>query len=292
MHIHGDSGKAEKRLGLAFLINSIFVIFELAGGMWTGSIAVMSDAVHDFGDSLFLGTSFLIQKISGRRHDSKFTYGYRRFSLLASIFNGVVLIAGSVVILYESFSRLFEEHEVYAPGVIMLAVPGILINGYGAYRVSEGKTILEKTVSLHLLEDVLGWVVILISGIVMSYYELPFLDPVLSIILISFTLWNSLRLMLKTVYLFLQGVPDSLDLKKIEKKILSMTGIHSVHAYHAWSLDGDNNVVTMHVVLYSKVKDNRINNIRREVRTILSEYNINHSTVEIEKEEDYCENRE
>jgi len=291
MHIHGDSANTEKRIGLAFALNTLFVLVEIAGGFWTGSVAIISDAVHDLGDSMFLGTSFLIQKISSRKNDSRFTYGYRRFNLLASIFNGIVLIAGSSAVLYESFSRLFEHHAVYAPGMILLAIPGILINGYGAYRVNAGKTMLEKVISLHLLEDVLGWVVILISGIVLIFYDIPYIDPVLSIVLISFTLWNALRLMVKTVYLFLQGVPDSLDMNKIEKEILCMDGIHSVHAYHAWSLDGDNNVVTMHVVLNSKVSDDRIHTIRRDVKSILSDYRVNHATVEIEQENEFCENR-
>ena len=161
-HSHDHSGK---NLKVAFFLNLTFTILEFIGGIYVNSIAIISDAVHDLGDSLSLGTSWYLDSKSKKNANSKYSYGYRRFSLLGALINSVVLIAGSVYVIYEAVGRILEPEHSDAQGMVIFAIIGVLVNGYAAYKLSSGKSMNEKVVSWHLMEDVLGWVAVLIVAI-------------------------------------------------------------------------------------------------------------------------------
>ncbi len=182
-------------------------MIELVGGLLTGSIAIFSDALHDFGDSLALGFAYLLQRFSRKTPSLRFSYGFHRLSLLSALFSGVVLLAGSAVVFVIAFYRLKEPTQPYTPGMIALAILGIGVNGYGALRLARGKTMNEKTLSWHLIEDILGWVAVLITAIVMSFWDLPILDPLLSIFFAGFIVFGVTRNLVSTFHLFLQGTP-------------------------------------------------------------------------------------
>ena len=180
-HHHSHSnGTNIANIKIAFFLNLFFTVFEIIGGYLTNSVAIAADALHDFGDSLSLGLSWFLEKYSLKGRSQKFSYGYRRFSLLSALINSLVLIIGSAFVLWHTIPRLFHPQSVNVKGMLLLAIGGILINGIAVLKIrNKNNSLNEKTVSWHLLEDVLGWVAVLIISIVNSFKEIAILDPLL-----------------------------------------------------------------------------------------------------------------
>ena len=199
-HQHGSSGN----LKVAFLLNLAFTIIEIIGGLWTNSIAILTDAVHDLGDTLSLGSAWYFDRISKRGRSDHNTYGYRRYSLLGGLITAAVLVGGLSVGLWQAFGRLFSPQPVNAQGMIILAVIGVAFNGVAVLRVRKGSSLTERVVSWHLLEDTLGWCAVLIGAGVMAIWDLPIIDPLLSIGISLFVLWNVMRTLRKFLGIFLQ----------------------------------------------------------------------------------------
>lgn len=172
-HDHSHAHDGAGNLKVAFLLNLGFTIIEIAGGFWTNSIAILTDAVHDSGDCISLGFAWYLQKISSRERTSTYTYGYRRFSVLGALITGLVLLAGLTFILWNAVKRLISPEEVLAPGMIALAVIGVVMNGAAVLRVRKGESLSEKVVSWHLLEDTLGWIAVLIGALIMTFRTGP-----------------------------------------------------------------------------------------------------------------------
>ena len=189
-HHHHSHGSSTENIAVAFFLNLAFTIIEFIGGFYTNSLAIMSDALHDLGDSLSLGLSWYFQKKSTKRANKKYSYGYKRFSLLGAVINSIVLVIGSVFIIKEAIPRIINPENADAKGMMWLAVLGIIVNGAAVLKLKKGTSINERVVSLHLLEDVLGWVVVLLASIVMQFWDVPVLDPVLSIAIAGFVLFN------------------------------------------------------------------------------------------------------
>lgn len=284
-HSHGTSGK---NLKLAFFLNLGFTILEFIGGVYVNSVAIVSDAVHDLGDSLSLGTSWYLDKKSKEKSNSKYSFGYRRFSLLGALINSLVLIGGSVYVIYEAVGRLFEPEHSDAQGMIIFAIIGVAVNGFAAYKLSSGKTMNEKVVSWHLLEDVLGWVSILIVAIILSFKDIHYLDPALSLVITLYILWNVFKRLKETLFIFLQGVPADLDLNEIENKILTISHVSSLHHTHIWSLEGEHHVFTAHVRLKNIVEFSEVINAKNEIKKVLEEYAFEHYTIETELDNETC----
>ncbi|MEZ4948541.1 MAG: cation diffusion facilitator family transporter [Saprospiraceae bacterium] len=191
-------------LKVAFFLNIGFTILEFFGGIYVNSVAIMSDAIHDLGDSLSLGTSWYLQNKSKQEADHKFSYGYRRFSLFGALINSLVLIVGSVIIIKEAIERIISPESTDANGMLWFAIVGVLVNGYAAWKLSSGKTMNERVVSWHLLEDVLGWVAVLIVAIVLQFKDIQYLDPALSLLITLYILWNVVIRLKETLFLFLR----------------------------------------------------------------------------------------
>jgi cobalt-zinc-cadmium efflux system protein len=194
---------------LAFFLNVAFTIIEFIGGWLTNSTAIMADAVHDLGDSLSIGSAWLLNYLGKKVPNDEFTYGYRRLSLLGALLNSLVLLAGSVWILGESIPRLADPVMPMAEGMLALAVLGVTVNGYAAYKLSHGTTLNERVLNWHLLEDVLGWVAVLIVAVVLQFVEWPVLDPLLSIGFTLFILFNVVRNLKDTAKLFFRPCQTS-----------------------------------------------------------------------------------
>ena len=229
-HDHGHSGT--KNLRLAFFLNLGFTIIEFIGGFMTNSVAIMSDALHNLGDSIALALAWYLQDFSKKRRDEKFSYGYGRFSLLGAWINATILIIGSLFILFEAVPRLIDPQEVDEKGMFWFSIFGIAVNGYAAWKLHSGKSLNEKVISLHLLEDVLGWVAILVSSIIMMFTDLPILDPILSLMIMGFVLYNAVRNMLKAMKIFLQATPKNVDMEKITELILALPQVEDVYHPH------------------------------------------------------------
>ena len=284
-HQHNHSSGQIK---IAFFLNLSFTILEIIGGLWTNSVAILSDALHDLGDSFSLGMAWFLEKYSNRKADEKFSYGYRRFSLLAAMINTIVLILGSAFILTKAIPRLFEPEHSNAQGMILFAIAGIAINGFAAFRLKKGGSLSVKVVMWHLLEDVLGWTAVLVVGIVLMFKDIHVLDPLLSILVTLYVLYNVVRNLKKTLVLFLQGVPDSISISKLEEKFAAIDGVTSVHHTHVWSLDGEHHVLTTHLVVAQEVERRKILEIKRQIASMTLDLHLEHSTIEIEYENEFC----
>ena len=271
----------EERVRLAALLNFGFTLLELVGGLLTNSLALLADALHDLGDSIALFISWLAERKARKPADTRHTYGFYRLSLLSSIFAALVLIAGSLFILSEAIPRLFEPEPVLAEGVLALAVLGVVINGYGYVRLREGMSQNEKVLSWHLLEDALGWVALLVGSAAMTVWKLYIIDPLLTVGFTMLVLVGVVRNLGEVYDILLEGVPPHIDVEKVREVILSVEGVREVHDLHIWSLEGETDLLTAHIVLEEGYEGKR-EEVRRKIKERLRELHIEHVTVEIE----------
>ncbi len=284
-HSHSHAGEASKNIITAFFLNLGFAGIELVGGLFTNSVAILSDALHDFGDSISLGVAWALQKRSAKGRDTKFSYGYKRFSLLGSVFLSGVLLVSSIFIVVEAVGRLGDPQEIHAGGMFWLAVAGIVINGIAALRLKKGTTLNERAVLLHMMEDVLGWVAVLVASVVMMFVEHPLtrlLDPLLSIGITAWVLWNVWRNLHNTFRILLQGVPDEVDTPKLTTDILAIDGVEGLHDLHLWSQDGESHVMTLHVITRIGLPATGLQQIKEAIRELGRSYRADHVTVEFE----------
>ncbi len=286
-HNH-DHNHSEGNVKVAFFLNLAFTIIEIIGGLYTNSLAILSDALHDFGDSLSLGLSWYFQKLSKKGRTKTFSYGYKRFSLLGAIINSIVLVAGSIFILTKAIPELFNPGETNVQGMLYLAILGIVVNGAAVFKLRKGESLNEKVVSLHLLEDVLGWVAVLIGSIIMMYTDAPFIDPLLSVLISLFVLYNVYKNLRKSLLVILQGIPDEVDIEEIREKLSSFDSITDVHDCHIWSMDGEYNILTIHLRLDNNYKLSDQRDLKEKVRSELKNESIHHITIEFEEQNEKC----
>ena len=275
-----------KNIRAAFFLNLAFAFVELIGGIITNSVAILSDAVHDFGDSISLAIAWALQKKSNKAKDDKYSYGYKRFSLLSSVILSGILLVGSILILVEAIGRLFNPQEVNAQGMLWLAILGIIVNGLAALSVKRGKTLNERAVFLHIMEDVLGWIGVLVISIVMIFVNLPILDPILSISITIWVLYNVYKNLKATFNILLQAFPKDVDVKKLTKEIEAIDNVISIHDLHIWTQDGNSHVMTLHIVA-----EKNYETIKLKVREMVKAYNIDHVTIELEDKYSSCEEK-
>jgi len=284
-HHHEDV----KNIKVAFFLNLFFTLFEIAGGFFTNSMAILSDAVHDLGDCLSLGMAWYFQKISRKRSDNSFSYGYKRFSLLGAIINSIVLTVGSIFILTEAIPRIFHPEKTQAAGMFFLAIVGVLVNGLAFFRLKKGSSLNEKVVSLHFLEDVLGWVAILVGAIIMYFFNVHLIDPVLSVGIAIFILFNVYKNIRQTLHIILQGIPVDIDVAELTEQLQQFKGIENVHDLHVWSVDGNYNVLTIHIVMANSLDIQEITELKVKIRNSLKLKGIQHATIEFETRDEQCD---
>lgn len=288
MHNHSHNHSANTRIGWAFFLNVTFTIIEFVGGLLTNSTAIMADAVHDLGDSLSIGLAWVLSRFSEKDSNNDFTYGYRRLSLLGALINGLVLIAGSVWVLSEAIPKLLQPEMPVVEGMLGLAILGVMVNGFAAYKLSHGKTLNEKVLNWHLLEDVLGWVAVLIVSVVLLFVDWPILDPALSIVFTLYILFNVGKNLWSTTRLFLQAAPDKSLSESLHRSLSTLDDVRSVHHLHLWSLDGEHHVLTAHLVLQRALTLEQQLNLKRIIADRLSEFELAHTTIEFEFGEEAC----
>jgi len=287
-HHHHHDHHSGKNLRTAFFLNAFFTVFELIGGIYTNSIAIISDAIHDLGDSLSLGTAWYLEVKSKQAADRSFSFGYKRFSLLGALINSIVLIVGAVFVIHSAIGRIIEPEISDAKGMFVFAIVGVLVNGYAAWKTSTGKTLNERVITWHLMEDVLGWAAILVVSVVLYFTDNLYLDPVLSLLITLFILWNVMKRLKETLFLFLQGHPKDVSREEVEKEILSIKHVQSVHHTHIWSLDGEHHVFTTHVKLGIIESFKDLLAVKNQLKIIMRKYPFEHYTIETEIDEEVC----
>jgi len=281
-HHHNDGSK---NILMAFFLNAIFSVIEFIGGYLTNSVAIYSDALHDLGDSLALLFSYFAEKLSHKKADQYFTFGYQRFSVLAGLINGLILLFGSIFVLYEAVQRLQSPEPVHVQGMILLALLGILVNGFAAFRLSKNEGINSKMVMYHMLEDLLGWVAVLVVSIVLLFKPWYVLDSLLSILIALIILKGVGSNLLNVGKIILQKFPDRLEREKIIQTISQFELVENVHLLQGWSLDDSKFNLTLHIKVAPHATIRELDKLRKQIESFLKQEHVIYSTIQFEGED-------
>lgn len=275
--------KSHRNILIAFLLNLFFSIFEFVGGIFTRSVAIISDSIHDLGDSLSIGIAYFLEKKSKKQPDNTYTYGYARFSVMGSVITTLILLFGSVMVFYNAVLRIINPVPINYNGMIVFAIVGALVNFLAAYFTKDGDSLNQKAVNLHMLEDVLGWIVVLVGAIIMRFTDIRIIDPLMSMGVAIFIFVNALKNLKEVLDLFLEKIPNNISIEEIKNHIKEIDGVVDVHHIHIWSMDGYLNYATMHIVANENSHE-----IKDKIREELKEHGIGHATLEIESPTDHC----
>ena len=284
MHNHKHNHKTEKNILIAFILNISFSIFEIIGGIITGSIAIISDAIHDAGDALSIGISYFLERKSNKKSDTNYTFGYRRYSILGALISTCILLIGTFIVIYNAIGRLFNPVDINYNGMIIIAIVGVIINFLAAYCTREGDSLNQHAVNLHMLEDVLGWVVVLIGSIVIKFTNFVYLDSIMSIVISIYLIIESFKNIKKIMNILLIKIPEGITVEEVKEKILKIKEVKDVHHVHIWTIDGEKNYATIHVVADK--------NIKEEIRKKLEDLGIHNVTIELETTKEKCNHKE
>ena len=280
--------KRNQSLLLAFLLNLGFSIFELLGGILTGSVAILSDALHDVGDAAGIGISFFLENKSKKHPDENHTYGYLRYSALGAWITTSILLIGSCAVIYHAVLRLLHPTPIRYNEMILFAVVGVLVNLCAVFFTRRGSSLNQKAIFLHMLEDALGWIVVLAGAVVMKLTNLTLFDPILSICVSLWILFHAFQNAKEILDLFLEKTPREINIHHIKMHLLSLDGVSDVHHIHVWSMDGQIHYATMHVVCRGNGDRHAL---KERLRKELSLHSIAHVTLELEDEGEPCHER-
>lgn len=270
--------KTDKNIFIAFILNLFFSIFEFVGGIITNSVAITSDAIHDLGDTISIGLSAVLEHKSKKEPNEKYTYGYVRYSILGAFITSMILCVGSIFIIYNAAIRIINPQEINYNGMILIALIGFIVNLVAAFFTKEGHSLNEKAINLHMLEDVLGWLIVLIGSFLIKFTEINIIDSIMSLLVAIFIFTNAIKNIKEVLDLFLEKTPKNINVDDLKKHILKIKGIENIHHLHIWSMDGVNNFATMHLVCKNDKK------LKEKVREEMKEFGISHTTIEIEDE--------
>ncbi|MBO5679685.1 MAG: cation transporter [Bacteroidaceae bacterium] len=276
---HHNEGAGHNILA-AFFINLAFTAIALIGGWLTNSMAIISDSIHDLGCTLSIGLAWGFEHIAKHRPTHRFTFGYRRFALLGAFVNACILLSGATVVLHESIERLSSPVTVDAHGMMWFALLAIAFKGVAAWRTWRGSSVNQRMVSLHLLGDCLGWVAVLVASLVMMVVEIPLLDPLLSIGISLYLLYNVVRNLITAFRIVLEGVPATIDYHKVEAEVAALDGVAEVQQLHIWSMDNEHHMAE--VILATPLTDiTKIEQLKGTLRTILHSHSVEQCVIEV-----------
>lgn len=278
IHLHGNG--TGRNILSAFFINLTFTVIAIIGGWLTNSMAIISDAIHDLGCTVSIALAWVFERIAGHKPTHRFTFGYRRFTLLGAFVNAFILLGGSSVVLYESIKRLAHPEEVNAEGMLWFALLAILFKGLAAWRTWKGASVNQRMVSLHLLGDCLGWVAVLLGSIVMIFVKVPLLDPILSVCISLYILYNVVHNLVVAFRIVLEGTPANIDYKILKAEVSALPGIAELTDLRVWSLDNEHHAAEVHLTTsLNSLKE--IEEVKKSLRTILDSYGVMISTIEV-----------
>lgn len=288
-HAHSHVHRSHGNILVAFFLNLFFVFVEVAGGLLTNSFAILSDAIHDFGDCVAIGFAYIMERLSEKAPDEKYTYGYRRFSLLSAIITSVILIVGSFAIIMGAVKRFHQPSEIHGFGMLIIAVLGVVINGVAVLKTHKGKGINERAISLHLLEDVLGWIAVLVGSLFIYLFNWYFVDGLLSVLIAGFLLFQSSKNIKEIFVILLEKTPENVDVNAFRAAVSGVEGVSDVHHLHVWSLDGEKTMATMHIRMLGTTSAAECEKAKKHIITIGGEQGIDHITVQIDLDTECCE---
>ena len=264
---------------LAFFLNLSYAIVEFIAGGIFGSSAVLADSVHDLGDAIAIGISALLETISNREEDRQYTLGYKRFSLLGAMLTSVILMIGSVLVILENTTKLFNPQPVNDEGILWLGMIAVTINVLASLVVRKGQTKNESILSLHFLEDTLGWLAVILMAIVLRFTDWYILDPLLSLVISIFILTKAIPRFWSALKIFLDAVPEGLETGDLEKDLEALTNVKSVNQLSIWSMDGLENNAIIHICLEDWEE---MTETKNQVRQLLEERGVQNITIEVD----------
>lgn len=276
--------KTDRNILIAFILNLAFSVLEFFGGLFTNSVAILSDSIHDLGDALSVGLSYILERKSRKGTDKRHSYGYLRYSVLGGVITTSILVISSVLVIIGAVHRIIQPEPIDYSGMIVLAVIGVVLNSIAAFVTHDKGSLNQKAINLHMLEDVLGWIIVLAGAIIMNFTDISIIDSIMSIGVALFILYNALKNLHLVLDIFLEKTPDDIDLGEIKQKLLKIKGVSDVHHIHVRSIDGYNNYATLHVVV-SKYS----HELKKEIKHELKHLNIGHSTIELELKGEECD---
>lgn len=279
-HIHLHSDATGKNILSAFFINLTFTVISLIGGWLTNSMAIISDSIHDLGCTLSIALAWVFERIAGHKPTRHFTFGYQRFTLLGAFVNAFILLSGSSVVLYESIGRIASPEEVNAEGMLWFALLAILFKGLAAWRTRKGSSVNQRMVSLHLLGDCLGWVAVLLASIVMMFVEIPLLDPILSVCISLYILYNVVHNLIVAFRIVLEGVPSAVDYTALKAEVTRLDGVASLRELRLWSMDNEHHAAEV-VLTTTLTTLTETEALKATIRTLLDQHGVEHSVIEV-----------
>ena len=271
--------KAKYTVWVAFFLNLTYAIVEFIAGGVFGSSAVLADSVHDLGDAISIGISAFLETISNREEDRQYTLGYKRFSLLGALVTAVILITGSILVILENTTKLFNPQPVNDEGILWLGMIAVTINVLASLVVRKGQTKNESILSLHFLEDTLGWLAVILMAIVLRFTDWYILDPLLSLVISIFILIKAIPRFWSTLKIFLDAVPEGVETGDLEKDLEALTNVKSVNQISIWSMDGLENNAIIHLCLEDWEK---MTETKNQVRQLLEERGVQNITIEVD----------
>ena len=283
--------KSTKNMLLAFILNFSFSVLELIGGFLTNSISIISDSVHDLGDSVSIGASLVLEHKSSKKPNAQYTFGYLRLSVLGAFLTAAILLVGSIFVIYQSVCRFISPTEVNYDGMLIFAIVGIVVNGLAALKTAHGHSLNEKTLSLHMLEDVLGWGAILIGSFVIKFTHWHWIDPILSLAIALFVLYHAYGHIKEVLDVVLEKTPHEIDVEHLRKELSAVHKVEDVHHLHFWSMDAQAHYASLHALIGKNTTPDEFEAVKAELRHVLSHHGINHATIEMEYVhcgEDHC----
>ena len=271
--------KAKYTVWVAFFLNLSYAIVEFIAGGIFGSSAVLADSVHDLGDAIAIGLSAFLETISNREEDSRYTLGYKRFSLLGALVTAVILMTGSVLVILENLTKLFHPKPVNDEGILWLGIIAVSINLLASLVVRKGKTKNESILSLHFLEDTLGWIAVILMAIILRFTDWYILDPLLSLVISFFILSKAIPRFWSTLKIFLDAVPEGVETGDLEKDLGALINVKSVNQLSIWSMDGLENTAIIHLCLEDW---DQMMETKNQVRQLLEERGVQNITIEVD----------
>ena len=279
-HIHTHSEATGRNILSAFFINLTFTAISLIGGWLTNSMAIISDSIHDLGCTISIALAWLFERIAGHKATSSFTFGYRRFTLLGAFINAFILLSGSSIVLYESIERIHSPEDVNAEGMLWFAILAIIFKGWAVWRTWKGTSMNQRMVSLHLLGDCLGWVVVLIASIVMIFVEIPLLDTILSVCISLYILYNVVHNLIVAFRIVLEGVPTSVNYTTLKDEVNKLIGIDNLQHLRVWSMDNEHHAAEV-VFTTTLSTFTEIETLKSSIRELLDNHGIGESVIEV-----------
>lgn len=285
--------KSSKNMTIAFLLNFSFAIIEFIFGLLFNSSAVLADAVHDTGDALAIGLSTLFEKISTKKEDREYTLGYKRYSLLGALLTSVILLVGSTLVIVENVPKLFAPEKVNYDGMLVLGIVAIAVNTAASRVVSHGHSHNESILSLHFLEDILGWLAVILVSLILRFTDWYFLDPLLSLVIAGFILSKALPKFWENIQIFLDHVPSDVDLSQLYQEIAALENVRAITQLNVWTTDGLEKFAMLHICLKNP---NLLAETQAVLRQRLLVYGIAKVTIQtdesLQEHQEYCIGKE